>query len=334
MHRLSELGEETSVTGAVGARTSSTDGELFERAAHGSRAALARLISRAESGNGSPVAVPPELLERQGRAYVIGLTGPPGAGKSTLTDRLVGEIRKTGLDVAVLAIDPTSPYSGGAILGDRVRMGSHALDPHVYIRSLATRGQLGGLSRVVPQALRILEAVGFTVVVIETVGVGQVEIEVASTADTTVVVVNPGWGDSVQANKAGLMEIADVFVINKADRDGVRETRRDLASMLDLGADRLWRPPIVETVASSGGGIADLYQALQDHRSFVERSEEAEAKRRRRRRREFEESLSRYLVERALALPGAEELLERVESDRVDPARVAQELGDRLLSHR
>ena len=177
------------------------------------------------------------------------MTGAPGSGKSTLTDKLIGLIRGSGNEVGVLAIDPSSPFSGGAILGDRVRMQDHATDEGVFIRSMATRGHLGGLSLATPQAVRILDAAGKPWIIIETVGVGQVEVEVAGAADTTVVVVNPRWGDGVQANKAGLLEIGDVFVINKADRTGVAETRRDLEQMLDLSALSAWRPPIVPTVA-------------------------------------------------------------------------------------
>ena len=182
--------------------------------------------------------------------YTVGLTGAPGAGKSTLTSALIGHLRSMDIELAVLAIDPSSPFTGGAILGDRVRMQDHATDPGVFIRSMATRGHLGGLSLATPEAVRLLDAIGRHWILVETVGVGQVEVEVAGKADTTVVVVNPGWGDSVQANKAGLMEIADVFVINKADRKGVEETRRDLMQMLDLSdlPHESWRPPIVPTV--------------------------------------------------------------------------------------
>jgi LAO/AO transport system kinase len=201
----------------------------------------------------------------------VGITGAPGAGKSTLTDRLIVRAREEGFDgsdqVAVLAIDPSSPFSGGAILGDRVRMPSHALDDHVFIRSMATRGHLGGLAVAVPVAVRVFSAVGMPVVLVETVGVGQQEVEVAAATDTTIVVVNPGWGDAIQANKAGLLEIADLFVINKADRPGARETRRDLELMLDLTELGDWRPPIVETTASTGEGVGKLWAEVGRHRS-------------------------------------------------------------------
>jgi len=210
---------------------------------------------------------------RSGTAYSVGLTGAPGAGKSTLADRLIAKaLEETGEPVAVLAIDPTSPLSGGAILGDRVRMQDHALNRSVYIRSMATRGHLGGLAAAVPDAVRVFDAAGWPLVFVETVGVGQVEVEVAASCDTVVVVLNPGWGDAVQANKAGLLEVADVLVINKADRPGVRETKRDLVHMLQLSHGLEWMPPIVETVASNGDGIRELWEAIVSHRAHLEAS--------------------------------------------------------------
>ena len=201
-------------------------------------ARLARLLSLVEQGGSDARDVGRLAYPLGGNAYTVGLTGAPGAGKSTLTSQLIALLRGTGSEVAVLAIDPSSPFSGGAILGDRVRMQDHATDSGVFIRSMATRGHLGGLALAAPEAIRLLDAVGKPWVLVETVGVGQVEVEIAGEADTTVVVVNPGWGDAVQANKAGLLEIGDVFVINKADRTGVAETRRDLEQMLDLSAAR------------------------------------------------------------------------------------------------
>jgi LAO/AO transport system kinase len=205
---------------------------LFDAALGGDRASLARLLSLVERGEDDAREIGRVAYPKSGGGYTVGLTGAPGAGKSTLTSATIGHIRSLGEEVAVLAIDPSSPFTGGAILGDRVRMQDHATDPGVFIRSMATRGHLGGLSLATPEAVRLLDAVGKRWILVETVGVGQVEVEIAGKADTTVVVVNPGWGDSVQANKAGLMEIADVFVINKADRKGTEETRRDLEQML------------------------------------------------------------------------------------------------------
>ena len=247
---------------------------LLARARADDRVALARLLSYVERGGGTAMAVA-ELAYRSDVPYSVGLTGAPGAGKSTLTDRLITEVRGGWPDgaaipqVAVLAVDPTSPYSGGAILGDRVRMGQHALDPTVFIRSMATRGHLGGLSLAGPDAIRLLGAAGLRVVIVATVGVGQMEVDIASAADTTVVVVTPGWGDSMQASKAGLLEVADVFVINKADRPGVREARRDLEQMLDLARPGAWRPEIVETTATAREGVAELWRAVARHRDHL-----------------------------------------------------------------
>ncbi|HEX9530916.1 MAG TPA: methylmalonyl Co-A mutase-associated GTPase MeaB, partial [Acidimicrobiales bacterium] len=244
---------------------------LVEAAGAGDRTAVARLISLVERGGEAARAVGRLAYPRGGQAYTVGITGAPGAGKSTLTDTLITEIRQDGSEVAVLAVDPSSPFSGGAILGDRVRMQDHALDHGVFIRSMASRGHLGGLALAVPEAVRVLDAAGLPIVLIETVGVGQVEVEVAGTADTTVVVVNPGWGDAVQANKAGLLEIADVFVINKADRPGAADTRRDLELMLMLGdVERAWTPPIVLATATKGDGTAELWSAIGGHRHHLE----------------------------------------------------------------
>jgi LAO/AO transport system kinase len=248
---------------------------LAQAKAH-DRVALARLLSLVERGGEAGFEVA-RLSYRDTMPYTVGLTGAPGAGKSTMTDRLI-TVARTGWpepsaeavdQVAVLAVDPTSPFSGGAILGDRVRMGQHTLDPSVFIRSMATRGHLGGLALAVPDAVRVLGAAGVPVVFVETVGVGQMEVEIASAADTTVVVVTPGWGDSMQANKAGLLEIADLFVINKADRPGAREARRDLEQMLDLSSLGKWRPPIVDTTALNGEGIADLWAEISRHRAWL-----------------------------------------------------------------
>jgi LAO/AO transport system kinase len=249
-------------------------------ASAGDRSAVARLISLIERG-GDPAREVARLTYPAGDAYTIGLTGAPGSGKSTLTDGLIAEVRETGQPIGVLAIDPSSPFTGGAILGDRVRMQGHALDDGVFIRSMATRGHLGGLALATPEAVRVLAAAGMPIVIIETVGVGQVEVEVAGAADSTVVVVNPGWGDSIQANKAGLLEIADIFVINKADRPGAAETRRDLDNMLDMTSTMgEWRPPIVPTVAATGEGVTQLWTVIGDHRAYLERSGELVERRR------------------------------------------------------
>ena len=275
---------------------------MLEAARAGDRAALARLLSLVERGGEAARDVGRLAHPHTGRAYTVGLTGAPGSGKSTLTSVLIGHLRSLELPVAVLAIDPTSPFSGGAILGDRVRMQEHATDPEVFIRSMATRGHLGGLSLAVPEATRLLDAVGKPWIIVETVGVGQVEVEVAGQADTTLVVVNPGWGDAVQANKAGLMEIADVFVINKADRAGVPETRRDLELMLDLSDLGDWRPPIVPAVATDGSGVAEVWEAVEAHRSFSEKSGLLERRREARTRRELRQIVAHRLDARAREL--------------------------------
>jgi LAO/AO transport system kinase len=266
----------------------------------------------------------------RGDAYTIGLTGAPGAGKSTMGDRLISEARKTGEPVGVLAIDPSSPFSGGAILGDRVRMQDHALDEGVFIRSMATRGHLGGLALAAPEAVRVLAASGLRLIFIETVGVGQVEVEITGAADSTVVVVNPGWGDSIQANKAGLLEIADIFVINKADRPGAGETRRDLDSMLDMSMTMgEWRPPIVATVASTGVGVEELWAAIGEHRAYLERSGELSERRRRRALDELAEVLVRRLEARVRELEGDGEyrrIREAVVCGELDPYAAADEL--------
>ncbi len=305
--------------------------ELLRAAQAGDRAATGRLLSLGERGGAPARAVgrltfaPSAAIER-----VVGITGAPGAGKSTLTDRLIATIRGGGQEVGVLAVDPSSPFSGGAILGDRVRMQRHATDEGVFIRSMATRGHLGGLALAAPEAVRVLGAVGFPVVLIETVGVGQVEVEVAGKADTTVVVVNPGWGDSVQANKAGLLEIADIFVINKADRPGAAETRRDLDNMLDLDTHMgTWRPPIVPTVAQTGEGADELWATIDAHFHHLTSSGELEVRRRRRLEDELAAVVLRLLERDVRELESGSrwaEALDAVLARRSDPYQAAAEL--------
>lgn len=298
--------------------------DLFELARGGDRGALARLLSLVERGGAEAREIGRIVHPASGGGYTVGLTGAPGAGKSTLTSAIIGLLRSGGEQVAVLAIDPSSPFTGGAILGDRVRMQDHATDPGVFIRSMATRGHLGGLSLATPEAVRLLDAVGRRWILVETVGVGQVEVEIAGKADTTVVVVNPGWGDSVQANKAGLMEIADVFVINKADRKGVEETRRDLEQMLelgDLGADA-WRPPIVSVVATEGKGVESLWASVLSHREFIEANGELNRRRDFRLGEELREIVARRLEQRAREITTGDrwvELQRQVSARTLDP---------------
>jgi LAO/AO transport system kinase len=251
---------------------------------------VARLISLVEDASPALREVMAGLAPHTGNAQVVGITGSPGVGKSTSTNAIVTALRAAGKRVGVLAVDPSSPFSGGALLGDRVRMQDHALDRGVYIRSMASRGHLGGLSWSTPQALRVLDAAGCDVVLVETVGVGQSEVEVAGMADTTLVLVAPGMGDAIQAAKAGILEIGDVYVVNKADRDGADQVRRDLRNMIAL-ADREedgWRPPIVQTVAQTGQGVDEVVSRIDEHREWMVSSGELERRRVRRARDEIE----------------------------------------------
>lgn len=305
--------------------------ELFQAALDGDRSSLARLLSLIERGDDEAREIGRLAYPRSGAGYTVGLTGAPGAGKSTLTSSIIGHLRSLELEIAVLAIDPSSPFTGGAILGDRVRMQDHATDPGVFIRSMATRGHLGGLSLATPEAVRALDAIGRHWILVETVGVGQVEVEVAGKADTTVVVVNPGWGDSVQANKAGLMEIADIFVINKADRKGADETQRDLMQMLDLSdlAHDTWRPPIVPTVGTTGEGIVELWDTVLEHRAHVESSGVLAERRTFRLREELREIIAQRLGRRAREICTGDrwdELTDEVVARTTDPWTAADEM--------
>src|SRR3954462_13411808 len=295
---------------------------LVARAVEGDRGSVAKLISIVESGGADAAEAGAALYPHTGNAYTVGLTGAPGAGKSSLTDALIARIRKEDLEVGVLAIDPTSPFSGGAILGDRVRMPDHATDAGVYIRSMATRGHLGGLALATPRAARVLDAAGKPWIIVETVGVGQVEVDIAGAADTTIVVVTPGWGDGVQATKAGLMEIADLFVVNKADRDGVAETVRDLEMMLDLSGHTDWRPRIVQAVGARGEGIEALWDAIGEPRAFQEEGGRLEQRREARLRDELR-AIVRARIEdqvvNACAGEVFEDLVARVRTRELDP---------------
>ncbi len=274
----------------MGRRTSGNVPELVERARGGDARAVARLISLVEDASPLLREVMAGLAPYAGKAHVVGITGPPGVGKSTSTNALVTELRAAGKRVGVLAVDPSSPFSGGALLGDRVRMQDHALDPDVYIRSMASRGHLGGLSWTTPQALRVLDAAGCDVILVETVGVGQSEVEIAGLADTTLVLIAPGMGDGIQAAKAGILEIGDLYVINKADREGADQVRRELRSMLALAEwpEGAWKPPIVKTVASRGEGVDEVVAEIDKHRAWLEQSGQLAERRTRRARDEIE----------------------------------------------
>ncbi|WP_110182562.1 methylmalonyl Co-A mutase-associated GTPase MeaB [Nocardioides solisilvae] len=307
--------------------------DLVRDAREGHLRSVARLVSLVEDESPLLREAMAALTPYAGHAHVVGITGSPGVGKSTSTNALVGELRRAGRTVAVLAVDPSSPFSGGALLGDRVRMQDHATDPGVFIRSMASRGHLGGLSWTTPQAVRVLDAAGFDVVLVETVGVGQSEVEVAGLADTTVVLLAPGMGDGIQAAKAGILEIGDVYVVNKADRDGADQVRRDLRGMLAM-ADRReedWRPPIVRTVARAGEGVPEVVARLDEHHAWARRTGVLDARRRRRARREVESIAVAALRGRWAGLHGhasLDRLADEVASHRTDPYAAA----DRLLA--
>ncbi|HKA67557.1 MAG TPA: methylmalonyl Co-A mutase-associated GTPase MeaB [Actinomycetes bacterium] len=310
--------------------------DLVERARKGQPRAVGRLISLVEDASPVLREVMAALVGHTGGGYVIGITGAPGVGKSTSTSALVTGFRRLGKRVGVLAVDPSSPFSGGALLGDRVRMQEHALDPDVYIRSMASRGHLGGLAWATPQALRVLDAAGFDVILVETVGVGQSEVEIAGLADTTVVLLAPGMGDGIQAAKAGILEIGDVYAVNKADRDGADATVRELGNMLALGERRApgdWRPPIVRTVAVRGEGVDELIEALHKHQSWLSGTGELDRRRRRRVCDEIEAIAVTALRERIGDLHGDQRLdvlAGRVLGGELDSYRAADELVENL----
>ncbi len=311
---------------------------LVEQACDGSARAVARLISLVEDASPALREVMALLAPRAGHARVVGLTGSPGVGKSTSTNALVAAYRSREMRVGVLAVDPSSPFSGGALLGDRVRMQDHATDDGVFIRSMASRGHLGGLSWATPQALRVLSAAGCDVVLIETVGVGQAEVEVASLADTTLVLLAPGMGDGIQAAKAGILEVADIFVVNKADRDGADTVVRDLRYMLSLGDRRTddgWRPPILRTVAARGEGIDEVVEDIERHGAWLEANGQLADRRRRRAADEVEAIALTALRERIGDLHGNEtlgRLAVRVVAGELDPYSAADELVDAVTA--
>ncbi|MEH1013954.1 methylmalonyl Co-A mutase-associated GTPase MeaB [Micromonospora sp. CPCC 206060] len=310
---------------------------LVERARAGDPRAVARLITLVESGDEILPEVAAALAPHTGRAQVVGLTGSPGVGKSTTTNELVRALRVRGHRVGVLAVDPSSPFTGGAILGDRVRMQDHATDPGVYIRSMSSRGHLGGLAAATPQAVRVLEGAGCDVVLVETVGVGQAEVEVASLADTTLVLLAPGMGDAIQAVKAGILEIADIFVINKADRDGVDATVRDIQGMIALGerGPGQWRPQVVRAIAARGEGIDDIAAAIDKHRGWLAEHGELRRRREARAAAEVEAIALGELRSRIGSLRDGTELpalAARVAEGSLDPYAAARELLSQLGS--
>ena len=301
---------------------------LLSRFRAGDRLALARLITLVENRSPQVAAVMERIYGQTRRAHLIGITGPPGAGKSTLIDRLLGKFRARGQQVAVLAIDPSSPFSGGAVLGDRVRMADHYRDSGVYIRSLSTRGSHGGLSRAAREIVAVLEAFGFDIIIVETAGVGQTELSIMDIADTTVVVTVPEGGDGVQIMKAGLNEIADIFVVNKADRDGADRVKAELELNVHLRPEGGWRPPVLLTEAANDRGIEPLVARLDQHREFV-RQQTDPAAQQQRRVHEFLEILTAQMQERAaaaLANGAGREIVSEVRAGRLNPYTAARML--------
>jgi GTPase len=304
---------------------------LVAAARDGDSRSLARLVSLVENASPELRPVMRAIAPYTGHAHVVGLTGSPGVGKSTVTTALVRAYRARELRVGVIAVDPTSPFTGGALLGDRVRMQDHAIDRGVFIRSMASRGHLGGLAVAAPQALRILDAAGFDVICVETVGVGQAEVEIASLADTTLVIAAPGMGDSIQAAKAGILEIADVFVVNKSDRPGAQDVVRDLRNMLAMVRypEVAWKPPIVSVAATTGEGIDELARRLDQHRAWLAESGERERRRLERAREEVSAIAVAEVRRQIGGLPGQsrlDELAGQVASGKLDPYSAADEL--------
>lgn len=307
--------------------------EVAQRLLEGDQRALSRLISLLERGDPEAAGVMKAVDPHTGEAYTIGITGPPGVGKSTVVDRLTELMRRQGLTVGIIAVDPSSPFTGGALLGDRIRMQRHYLDSGVFIRSVATRGQSGGLPRIVKSMVRLLDAAGKDMILVETVGVGQAELGVMEVADTVLVALMPESGDVIQTLKAGIMEIADIYLVNKADREGANQMSAAITAMLQMAtAHPVWAPPVILTKAHSGEGVEELWSKIQEHREFLTTTSELERRRKLRRKQEFLEAVEEGLSRRLKALvekdPGLTAILEAIARKEAEPYSAAMELLD------
>ena len=307
--------------------------EIVERLLNGDKRATARLISMIENGDQQAVKALSLLHSHTGNAHIIGVTGPPGAGKSTLVDRLAKSYRQLNKTIGIIAVDPSSPFTGGAILGDRIRMSDLNTDPGVFIRSMGTRGHLGGLSRATADVIKVFDSFGMDKIIVETVGAGQSEVEIASHAHTTLLVEMPGLGDDIQTIKAGIMEIGDIFVINKADRAGVDRTEAEIRTMLTLTPEeKEWHPPVLRTIANSGEGIEDLRDEIEKHHEYLQSSGQLILMGHERVREEFidilKANVTKYIIERSIDQKKFDELLKKIIAKQIDPYSAAQELTE------